>query len=188
MRVRGGEAVMQWSSVRVCLGSLVRSPDISWPLFIIWYHRRLAKDYPNCCHTVLRRDLQCLYVFEALAAISLSSFSRHSRENVRFRGVTFKKSKKIRPASIKKKKKKPTGANGFCYKKICFILQQLEWQRREGKPGRDSILDAATLTHSLSLTNTITNKSSFRIRSPFDAPQWRQVCYSPDSKNCQHHE
>ena len=42
------------------LGSRVRSPNICWPLFIVWYYRRVAKDYPNCCHTILRRNLQCL--------------------------------------------------------------------------------------------------------------------------------
>ena len=55
------------------LGSRFRSPDIRWPLVIIWYYCRVATDYPNCCHTVLRRDLHCLYVLEALAAIA----SRH---------------------------------------------------------------------------------------------------------------
>ena len=42
-----------WSA---SLGSWVRISVIRWPLFNIWYHRRVAKDYPNCCHTVLRRD------------------------------------------------------------------------------------------------------------------------------------
>ena len=52
------------------LESWVQFLDIRWPLVIIWYYRRMAKDYPNCCHIVLRRNLQCLYVFEALVAIA----------------------------------------------------------------------------------------------------------------------
>ena len=55
--------LVQWYS---CLalgyasrGSRVRIPVIRWPLFMLWYHRWVAKDYPNCYHTVLRWDLQC---------------------------------------------------------------------------------------------------------------------------------
>ena len=33
----------------------------------------MAQNYPNCCHTVPRRDLQCLYASEALAVITLSN-------------------------------------------------------------------------------------------------------------------
>ena len=61
------------------LGSRVRIPVIRWPLFILWYHRRVAKDYPNCCYIVLRRDLQCLYASEAVVAISLAR-SQHIQE------------------------------------------------------------------------------------------------------------
>ena len=71
------------------LGSRVRSPDILWSFVIIWYHRRVAKDNPNCCHTLLT-ELTMLYAFEALAAISLSSFSTYSRENVNIRGIIIK--------------------------------------------------------------------------------------------------
>ena len=35
---------------------LVPGPLI--PLFILWDYRGVAKDYPNCCYTLLRRDLQ----------------------------------------------------------------------------------------------------------------------------------
>ena len=114
-------AVVQWSAFGCAnLASRVRSPDIHWPFVIIWYYHRVAKDYPHCCHTVLRRDLQCLYAFEALAAISLSSFSTYSKENINIQGVSIKKSKNLRqitgkrqvhPASIK-----PTGANGSGYR------------------------------------------------------------------------
>ena len=45
---------------------------IRWQLSILWYHHRVAKDYPNCCHTILRRDWQCLYASEAVAVISLT--------------------------------------------------------------------------------------------------------------------
>ena len=61
------------------LGSRVRYPDTRWPLIIIWYYCRVAEDYPNCCHTVLRRDLQCLYAFEAVAAIASHCF-QHIQE------------------------------------------------------------------------------------------------------------
>ena len=85
----------------------------------IWYYRGVAKDYPNCCHNVLRRDLQCLYAFEALAAISLSLFSTYSGERKHLR-CHYKKSKnlcqiigksQVHPASIKL-----TGANGLWYR------------------------------------------------------------------------
>ena len=82
--------LVQWSAFgHDNLGSRDRSPDIRWPLFIIWYNRRMAKDYPNCYHTVLKWDLQCLYASEALTAIRLSS-SQHIRENVNIQGVTIK--------------------------------------------------------------------------------------------------
>ena len=101
----------------------VRSPDICWPLVIIWYYCRVAKDYPYCCHNVLRWDLQCLYASEALAAIA-SHRSQHIQENVKFWGITIKKKKKsknlrqitgkrqVHPVSVK-----PTGANGLWYRK-----------------------------------------------------------------------
>ena len=75
-----GEAVVQWSAFRHgSLGSQLRIPDICWAIFNIWYHHQVGKDYPSCCHTVLRRDFQCLYAFEAVAAISLSR-SQHIQE------------------------------------------------------------------------------------------------------------
>ena len=72
------------------LGAQVRSPNIRWPLFI-WYYRQVAKDYPNSSHTVLRRNLQCLYASEALAAISLSN-SQHIQENVKHSRRHYKNS------------------------------------------------------------------------------------------------
>ena len=78
--------VVQWSAFRYDnLGFWVRSPDIRWPLFILWYYRRVAKDYPNCCHTVLRRDLQCLYASEALAAIASCVLNIFKRERKHLR-------------------------------------------------------------------------------------------------------
>ena len=42
-------------SVRACEPRIpVSSPDIRCR-----YYRRVAKDYPNCCHIVLRRNSQC---------------------------------------------------------------------------------------------------------------------------------
>ena len=43
-----GEAVVQWSACRHDNpGSRVRSSDIHWPLFYIWYYCRVAKDCPK---------------------------------------------------------------------------------------------------------------------------------------------
>ena len=49
LKIRSGLALWYAS-----LGSRVQIPVICWPL--LWYHHRVAKDYPNCCHTVLRQD------------------------------------------------------------------------------------------------------------------------------------
>ena len=54
----GGSTVVR---VRACEPRLpgFDPPIICWPLFFLWYYCQVAKDYPNCCHTVLRWDLQC---------------------------------------------------------------------------------------------------------------------------------
>ena len=55
--------------------------------------QRLSKLLPYCSQT----GLTMLYAFEALAVISLSSFSTYSSENINFRGVTIKNLKKSTP-------------------------------------------------------------------------------------------
>ena len=89
-------AVVQWSRVGwASLGSRIWIPDIRWPLFIPWYHCQVAKDYPNCCHTVLRRDLQCymhLKLEERLASHVLNIFKRE-RKHLRHH---YKKSDNLR--------------------------------------------------------------------------------------------
>ena len=52
---------------QVNLGSWVRLPNIRWPLFIIWYYRRVAKDYPSCCQKRLSDELSDITFFSIIA-------------------------------------------------------------------------------------------------------------------------
>ena len=80
-------------SVRACEPRVPCSnPDIRWPLFCLWYYCWVAKDYPNCCHTVFRRNFTMLYAFEAVAAVAslvLNIFKRERKHSRRH----YKKSK-----------------------------------------------------------------------------------------------
>ena len=61
----------------------------------------MAKDYPNCYHTVLRPDLQYLYVFEVVAAI-VSHRSQDIQENIKHLRHHYKKSKNLRQITGKR--------------------------------------------------------------------------------------
>ena len=63
------------------LGSQVQSPNIRWPLFILWYYCRVAKRLPKLLSYCPQTELTMLYVSEAVVAISLSC-SQHIQEGM----------------------------------------------------------------------------------------------------------
>ena len=75
--------MVQWSSAQVCEpripGSNPRYSLTTFHSLISPPSGQRVKDYPNYCHTILRRDLLCLYASEAVVEISLAS-SQHIQE------------------------------------------------------------------------------------------------------------
>ena len=95
---RGSSTVVSVWACELRVPGLI--PNIRWPLFFLWYYRRVAKDYPNCCHTVLRRDLQC-YMHLRLQQqqpLILNIFKRKRKHTSRH----YKKSKNVRQITGKR--------------------------------------------------------------------------------------